>query len=856
MPKSTWSESERWVWGRIRAGNVADFNERMGSPKDPRASEGWDATRLLSVAFLREIFYCKNVRDEIAPEGVRIAGAVFRERLELPYGRLHCQLWLDRCRFEKAIDLSRQTIAGWLSLKGSFVAKPDKDRTKPDEDPPSVNLTDAVIEGGLNLAETSIEGTLIMNGLAVSRDLFMHNSKEWPATFQEVDLSAANVKGQVNLNGATVTSRLLMNRLRAESLFLDGSRKEPSTFDEVDMTAAIITGQLSLVGTTVNRNLTMKSVEVGQNLFMHPNVEEKAGDDPFTHPDVQPAKFARVDLTAADVKGYLDISGATVTGTLCMNRLLVGQDLRIEVSTRRFVDIRLTAAALKRCGLSLQGARVETLSITGLEVGKDLFTRSHDEPGRSVDIRLTAAALKRRGLSLEGAKVETSSMTSLEVGKDLFIRRHNKPGWFADIDLTAAVIKGQLSLSGARVGSLDMTSLEVGKDLIMQGSWDTPAKFAAVNLAAAKVNGKVDLTGATVKRWLNMSGLQVGQDLIMISRENWRATFKNVSLAAAKINGRFDLSGATVRRRLNMSDLHVGRDLVARAGQDYATTFPVVELGGANITGDLELTLATVNRKLDMTGVRIGQDLYMVGDNRQPATFAEICLTAAKVQGRVLLRTAKVGSRLDMSGLEVGSDLFMDSTIFNRRVRLLRADVRGAISFAKSDFLGTVDVNFAKVGTDFRLAGATIDITLDITNTNIGGELGFCDERGNGVSYSQNAFRKGRRPTVNLQNTRASVLYENGRWPQRVELDGFFYVSHRGLAAEGARPNRQEFRERFIGECSLLTRDTTYTPQVYEHLAAVYGARGEPVLAGDALYASRERARKEVVKELGAQSGL
>jgi hypothetical protein len=58
MPKKHWSDTEtteKWVWNKILAGEIADLNERNGlrEPLDPVNPGGWDEKRVLSPAFFK-----------------------------------------------------------------------------------------------------------------------------------------------------------------------------------------------------------------------------------------------------------------------------------------------------------------------------------------------------------------------------------------------------------------------------------------------------------------------------------------------------------------------------------------------------------------------------------------------------------------------------------------------------------------------------------------------------------------------------------------------------------------------------------------------------------------------------------
>ena len=109
-----WSEPEKWAWDEVRAGRSADFNARYKLEPDPRTPEGWDGRRRLRASFLKEILFREPHRSDIPVEGVRIVGTLFPEAVDLSFGRLNSQLWLDNCRFEKEVNLTglRMVLSG------------------------------------------------------------------------------------------------------------------------------------------------------------------------------------------------------------------------------------------------------------------------------------------------------------------------------------------------------------------------------------------------------------------------------------------------------------------------------------------------------------------------------------------------------------------------------------------------------------------------------------------------------------------------------------------------------------------------------------------------------------------------
>lgn len=76
MAEADWSAAERWAWGEIKAGRIADFNLDQGKALDPNEPEGWGKSRALRPDVLKEILFRSPWREQIPIEGVRITGAL------------------------------------------------------------------------------------------------------------------------------------------------------------------------------------------------------------------------------------------------------------------------------------------------------------------------------------------------------------------------------------------------------------------------------------------------------------------------------------------------------------------------------------------------------------------------------------------------------------------------------------------------------------------------------------------------------------------------------------------------------------------------------------------------------------
>ena len=80
-----WSNAERWAWKEIRAGRIADFNQRYKKELDPKQPKGLGRSEKESQAvarFPQDNPYAEPFRSVVPDEGVRIIGAWLPDHLD------------------------------------------------------------------------------------------------------------------------------------------------------------------------------------------------------------------------------------------------------------------------------------------------------------------------------------------------------------------------------------------------------------------------------------------------------------------------------------------------------------------------------------------------------------------------------------------------------------------------------------------------------------------------------------------------------------------------------------------------------------------------------------------------------
>ena len=170
LPPSVWTPQEKWVWEQVFQGEIADFNkaEGYGGKLSPRKSEGWKENRILRPKFLETILLQEPYQNALTHRGVRIAGAWFKEPVDLSNATIPSQLWLNGSRFEQDVDLICLKSPSFLSLEGSVFVR-------------SLDLARAKIEM-INMSSATFNGTLIMGGLEVGN--LQDVPESWPDTLK------------------------------------------------------------------------------------------------------------------------------------------------------------------------------------------------------------------------------------------------------------------------------------------------------------------------------------------------------------------------------------------------------------------------------------------------------------------------------------------------------------------------------------------------------------------------------------------------------------------------------------------------------------------------------------------------
>ena len=160
-----------------------------------------------------------------------------------------------------------------------------------------------------------------------------------------------------------------------------------------------------------------------------------------------------------------------------------------------------------------------------------------------------------------------------------------------------------------------------------------------------------------------------------------------------------------------------------------------------------------------------------------------------------------------------------------------------------AEFKGTIVFIFGKVGGNLVLAGGTFDQNVDLTGTQIAGELRLGSSWRKPAHWPVGSWHPPTGwpgdSTLILRNARADAIQDlSNSWPDRLDLNGFTYRGLGGTNASEKDPMIDRSIEWFEG---WLRKQEFYTPSPYHQLATVLRGQRRPDIADEVLYASKER---------------
>lgn len=354
-PHPKWTEAEKWVWSRVCRGLKADFNHRYGRTLDPAKAEDWTpaerARRSLRPEFIQAIVFRKPWKEAIGRLGVLVYGALFERQVALHHGTLSWPFVMENCRLEDGMQASGLITSHLMSLSGCWADKPialigaklglvlsmEKSRFA------MVNLTAAEVAGNLELNQAVISRQLELSGMRVDKFLFMRDG-----AFANARLIFTRVGLHADVSGSIFTGPTTMDQIQVQgNLYMVKSR-----FDSLQMLTAVIGNSLLANQAEVKDFLAMDGTKVNQ-------LQSMWG-----------LKAKNIRLIGMQIDGELAMNQCAVTGALLLDGIFVKRLLQISQA-----DLGVVRMAGARIGQDLnlhQTKARQTVWMTNIKVGQNL----------------------------------------------------------------------------------------------------------------------------------------------------------------------------------------------------------------------------------------------------------------------------------------------------------------------------------------------------------------------------------------------------------------------------------------------------------------------------------------------------
>ncbi|WP_107451010.1 membrane-associated oxidoreductase [Streptomyces sp. RTd22] len=202
---------ERRVWDAFPAGTAVDF--RAAPEEDPAEGADWGPERTVRGEALRALLLTHpTTAGEVAKVDVR--GARISGQLDLRHGDITCPVHLTHCSFDAQPDLYAARL-GELHLWRSVL--------------PGLSAVGAQFESFVALSECRATGMVSFSSARIARTLYLDRLSVESARAEErgvavalnhtvigdaVVATALSARGEVRLDGATVTAQVAMSSAR------------------------------------------------------------------------------------------------------------------------------------------------------------------------------------------------------------------------------------------------------------------------------------------------------------------------------------------------------------------------------------------------------------------------------------------------------------------------------------------------------------------------------------------------------------------------------------------------------------------------------------------------------------------
>jgi hypothetical protein len=213
--------AEKWVEDRLKRGDEADFDVKLGSEPDTATPADWPTERTLTSAFIVKLCVESNIVPSPFPRGIRIKGARITGELDLSNATIAGLLRLEHCRIESGISL-RDSTTKLVNFAGSRVCGSiEADRLRSTGGvylrkgfycEQLVRLSAATIAGDLDCVEGTIVGARDTATTPAAKETVLALRCDRAAITGSVFFRAFEARGEVRLLDATVGANVVCDQ--------------------------------------------------------------------------------------------------------------------------------------------------------------------------------------------------------------------------------------------------------------------------------------------------------------------------------------------------------------------------------------------------------------------------------------------------------------------------------------------------------------------------------------------------------------------------------------------------------------------------------------------------------------------
>lgn len=263
--RGTWTDAERWAWGKICEGEIADFSERSVGKND-----GSRNTHLqeISAQFLKDIIGRKPRSSEYRGSRIWISNAIVRQPLDITLQLIDTSLVFYNMQFMSPVEVDGTSIRGSLIFKNCKF--------------PFLRLREADIRGSLKISN-SIFQVVDLSGARLGSSLMLVANKNpmsafllsgayiggsfqvsGASKFRVIHASGAHVSGQLNMRNSVFGEGFV-----ADTLYVGHSAFfENSTIPLFNLAFSTVGINLDLRGSTL-QYVNLTGADVGRELRLH-----------------------------------------------------------------------------------------------------------------------------------------------------------------------------------------------------------------------------------------------------------------------------------------------------------------------------------------------------------------------------------------------------------------------------------------------------------------------------------------------------------------------------------------------------------------------------------------------------------